>query len=106
MKTFSNVTIDPVANIYFEGNVVSHTAVLEDGSRKTLGIITKPGTYHFSTNAAELMEVIAGSCEVSIQNSGTTESYEAGTSFNVDANSGFDIIVKEGTCQYICSYLS
>lgn len=106
MKSFTNATVEPVANIYFEGNVVSHTVVLEDGSRKTLGIIAKPGTYHFATAAAECMEIISGNCDVIIDGSDKVETYQAGSSFNVAANSGFDIIVKEDTCQYICSYLS
>lgn len=105
MNSFSNVTVDPVANVYFDGKVVSHTIHLADGSRKTLGIIA-PGSFYFGTDAAELMEISAGSCEVTIKDSGTTQTHAAGSSFKVPANSGFDIKVNEGFCQYICSYLS
>jgi hypothetical protein len=52
------------------------------------------------------MEITAGSCEVTIKDSGKTETYAAGSSFHVPANSGFDIKVSEGLCQYICSFLS
>ncbi len=104
MNSFSNVTVDSIANIYFDGKVVSHTIHLADGSRKTLGLIA-PGSFYFGTAAAELMEITAGTCEVTIKDSGTTETYEAGSSFHVPANSGFDIKVSEGLCQYICSFL-
>jgi uncharacterized protein YaiE (UPF0345 family) len=105
MQSFSNVTVDSVANIYFEGKVVSHTIHLPDGSRKTLGIIA-PGSFYFGTAASEIMEITAGSCEVTIKDSGTTQTYTAGMSFKVPANSGFDIKVSDGLCQYICSFLS
>jgi uncharacterized protein YaiE (UPF0345 family) len=105
MNSFPNVTVDSVANIYFEGKVVSHTIHFPDGSRKTLGIIA-PGSFYFGTAAAEIMEITAGSCEVTIKDSGTTQTYAAGTSFQVPANSGFDIKVNDGLCQYICSFLS
>jgi uncharacterized protein YaiE (UPF0345 family) len=35
-----------------------------------------------------------------------TASYGAGTAFEVPAKSGFTIRVKEGICQYVCSFLS
>lgn len=105
MNSFNNVTVDSIANIYFDGKVVSHTIHLADGSRKTLGLIA-PGSFYFGTAAAELMEITAGSCEVTIKDSGTTQTYAAGSSFHVPANSGFDIKVSDGLCQYICSFLS
>lgn len=106
MNSFANITVDTLANVYFEGKVVSHTVHFADGSRKTLGIITAPGSFHFGTAAAELMEITAGSCEVTLDGSSNKVTYVAGTAFEIPANSGFDITVKDGTCQYICSFLS
>lgn len=105
MSSFSNVTVDTLANVYFDGKVVSHTVHFADGSRKTLGIIY-PGSFYFGTAAAEIMEITAGCCEVTIKGSDKKVTYAAGTSFEVPANSGFDITVSEGICQYICSFLS
>ena len=104
MSSFRNVTVDAKANVYFDGKVVSHTIHLADGSRKTLGLIY-PGKYHFGTAAPELMEIIAGSCEVVLD--GTTEIrvIEAGGDFEVPGNNGFTIRVEEGICEYICSFL-
>ena len=54
---FANVTAIAKANIYFDGDVVSHGLIFPDGSKKTLGLIY-PGSYHFSTVKAERMEPI------------------------------------------------
>ena len=37
MTSFQNVTVDAKANVYFDGNVVSHTVHFSDGTKKTLG---------------------------------------------------------------------
>jgi uncharacterized protein YaiE (UPF0345 family) len=104
-KSFSDVTVDTKANIYFDGNVVSHTVQFADGSKKTLGLI-RPGSFHFGTAAAERMEIVAGACVVVLD--GMTESvdYVGPSVFEVAANSGFTITVSEGMCEYICSFLS
>lgn len=102
---FANVTATAKANVYFEGKVVSHSIVLPDGSKKTLGLIY-PGSYHFGTAAAERMEISDGTCSVVLDGSDQTLSYDAGSHFDVPANSGFTIEVTEGICQYVCSFLA
>lgn len=104
MPSFTNVTVDPKANIYFDGRVISHSLQFPDGSKKTIGII-HPGKYHFGTAAPELMEIIAGSCQVVLDGSGETLSIAAGGAFEVPANSGFEIVVTDGFCEYVCSFL-
>ncbi len=104
MRSFTNVTVDAKANVYFEGRVVSHTIHLPDGSKKTLGLIY-PGQYHFGTAAAELMEIVAGDCTVVLDGASETLAVMAGGLFEVAANSGFTITVGEGICEYICSFL-
>lgn len=99
------VTAHAIANVYFDGKVVSHTIIDGDGARKTLGLIY-PGEYHFGTVAAELMEISAGSCEVQLDGAESFTAYAAGTSFSVPARSGFTIRVDEGICQYVCSFSS
>ncbi len=101
---FPNVTAVAKANVYFEGKVVSHTILGADGSRKTLGLIYA-GEYHFGTEAAELMEITDGSCEVTLDGTAAKQTYAAGTSFRVPAKSGFTIAVPAGICQYVCSFL-
>lgn len=101
---FKNVTAVAKANIYFEGKVVSHSILTADGSKKTLGLIY-PGKFHFGTAKAERMEIVAGECEVKLDGEPTIRNYSAGQSFDVPANSGFDIEVASGICEYICSFL-
>src|SRR5580765_5143366 len=62
---FTGVTVVTKANVYFDGNVVSHTILLRNDEKKTLGLI-RPGSYHFNTDAPERMEIIAGSCRVTL----------------------------------------
>jgi uncharacterized protein YaiE (UPF0345 family) len=101
---FTNVTVPTKANTYFDGSVVSHTIILADGTKKTLGLI-RPGSYHFGTDAAERMELVAGSCRVTLDGRTDTRDHAAGTHFDVPAKSGFTIEVKTGLVEYICSYI-
>ena len=101
---FAGVTAVCKANVYFEGKVISHSLIFADGSLKTLGLIY-PGYYHFSTKAAEIMQITAGTCQVKIDGQTNWTPYPEGTEFQVPANSGFDIRVEIGICQYICSFV-
>lgn len=102
---FNNVSVAAKANVYFDGRVVSHALTLPDGSRKTLGLIY-PGSYHFGTDAAERMEVVAGVVRVTLDGSSETTSYEAGSCFEVPAHSGFTIESLDGIAEYICSFIA
>lgn len=103
--SFSNVTVDTKANVYFDGRVVSHTVHFPDHTKKTLGLIY-PGKFHFGTAAPERMEIIAGTCQVVLDGTKDVLSFEAGTEFDVAGNSGFTITVMDGICEYICSFLT
>lgn len=102
---FEGVTAVAKANVYFDGNVVSHSILLAGGAKKTLGII-RPGTYHFGTGAPERMEIVAGACRVTLDGQTAARDYGAGTSFDVPGKSGFTIEVRSGLCEYICSFLA
>lgn len=102
---FDNVTAIAKANVYFDGKVVSHTILAADGSKKTLGLIY-PGKFHFGTAQAERMEIVAGNCRVKLDGQGDTREYAAGSAFDVPANSGFDIEVTAGICEYVCSFIA
>lgn len=100
---FKNVTAVAKANVYFEGKVVSHTILLGDGAKKTLGLIY-PGDFHFGTDAPERMDIVAGACRVRLDGSAEWKDYEAGTFFKVPGKSGFDISVSAGIAEYVCSF--
>jgi uncharacterized protein YaiE (UPF0345 family) len=100
---FESVTAVAKANVYFDGKVVSHTILLADGKKKTLGLIY-PGEFHFGTDAAERMDIVAGSCRVRLDGTNEWREYGAGTFFRVPAKSGFDVAVASGIAEYVCSF--
>jgi hypothetical protein len=102
-ERFDDVSVICKANVYFEGRVVSHTVLLKEGIRKTLGVIN-PGSYNFKTDDLEKMDITAGSCRVRQAAEGQWERYQAGAFFIVPGQSSFDIVVDEGIVQYICSF--
>ena len=103
MSSSKNVELVKKANIYFDGNVTSRSFIDENGESKSLGIMM-PGIYNFGTSEAELMEILAGEVEVKLAGEDTWNTYTANTSFEVSANSNFDIKVKTIT-DYCCSYI-
>ncbi|TWT85217.1 hypothetical protein Pla123a_00230 [Posidoniimonas polymericola] len=102
MSEFNNVTIVREANVYFDGKVTSRTVVLEDGTKKTLGVMLA-GDYEFNTDARELMEVLAGEMQVQLPGE-EWKTYAAGESYYVPANSSFKLKIT-GVADYCCSYL-
>ena len=101
---FDGVTVHTKANVYFDGKVISHSLLMPGGAKKTLGLIY-PGSYHFGTAAPERMEIVAGTCRVTLDGQNAVKEYAAGTYFDVPGKSGFTIEVPDGLCEYICSFL-
>lgn len=103
MEIFNDVKVVKKANIYFDGKVTSRTVIFQDGESKTLGIMM-PGEYEFGTGKKEIMEIIAGVLEVKLPGSNDWILISAGQTFEVAANSKFQLNVKELT-DYCCSYI-
>jgi len=103
LSEFNDVTVVKAANIYFDGKVTSRTVKFADGTHKTLGIMM-PGDYSFNTEAKEIMEVLAGSMTIKLAGADEWQNYPAGSSFEVPANSSFDLRLSE-VADYCCSYL-
>jgi uncharacterized protein YaiE (UPF0345 family) len=99
---FKNATVKHKANIYHEGKVTSRSIITADGEMKSLGVMM-PGTYRFTTQAAEEMEVIQGRCRVKLADAQDWSEYQAGERFSVPGNSHFEIEVDE-LVDYICHY--
>jgi len=104
MSQFENVTVVKKANTYFDGNVTSRTVLFADGSKKTLGIMM-PGEYEFGTDAAEIMEILAGELTVLLPGAADWQTFTGGDSFRVAANSRFKLKVAKLT-DYCCSYIA
>jgi len=100
--TYPNATITKKANVYYDGDVISRTVTTEDGETKTLGFM-QAGAFVFNTTAAEVMEVLHGECRVRLDGAKDWHIYSAGESFEVPANSSFDIEVAD-MLDYICHY--
>ena len=99
----SNVSVNPQANVYFDGKCVSHTVTLPDGTRKSVGVIL-PATLTFNTGAPEVMETVAGECQVKLAGQSEWKRYGAGQSFDVPGNSSFEIKVEGAAYHYICHF--
>jgi uncharacterized protein YaiE (UPF0345 family) len=100
--SFKNAEIKKQANIYDGGKVTSRAVTTADSKTLTLGIML-PGTYSFNTAAAEIMELQSGTCRIRQQGESHWSEYAGGESFNVPANSSFDIEVTE-VLDYICYF--
>ena len=101
-SNFENVAVVKKANVYFDGKCVSHSLVLADGTKKSVGVIL-PATLTFNTGAAEIMETVAGSCRYKLAGA-DWQTAGAGQSFNVPANSKFDIEVTGEPYHYVCHF--
>lgn len=100
--SFKSAEIRKKANVYDGGKVTSRTIITADGENKTLGIML-PGSYNFNTGAAEIMELLGGTCRVRLTGNDDWNGYAESESFNVPANSSFNIEVVE-LLDYICHF--
>ncbi len=98
----SNVTVATKASVYFDGKCVSHGITLADGTKKSVGVVL-PSSLTFNTDAPEIMECVAGSCEYKLAGSHAWLTSTPGTRFSIPGNSSFDIRVTEAY-HYICHF--
>lgn len=99
---FKNSTITHRANVYHDGKVTSRSVITAEGEMKSLGVML-PGTYRFSTQAPETMQVTQGRCRVKLADEQDWREYQAGESFSVPGNSHFEVEVDE-LVDYVCHY--
>jgi purine/pyrimidine-nucleoside phosphorylase len=102
-EKFDGVAVTTKANVYFDGKCVSHSIVLADGTKKSVGVIL-PSSLTFNTGAPEIMEGVAGSCRVRLKGESEWKTYGAGESYNVPGNASFDIEVTGEPYHYICHF--
>ncbi len=91
------------ANVYFNGQCVSHTLTLADGKRLSVGVIL-PSTLTFNTGAPEVMEGVAGTCEVLLPGATAWQRFGPGERFAVPGNASFQIRVSGEPYHYICHF--
>ena len=88
-------------NEYFDSNVIS--IAYDSGTKPASVGVMAPGDYVFSTAAKEKMTVITGALEIRMPDASISNSYNAGESFDVEADSSFNVTVKTETA-YLCVY--
>ena len=102
MAQFDNVSVKKKANVYIDGKCVSHTVLLPNGTRSTIGVIF-PSSLTFNTQAPELMEINLGQCKVRLSGETEWKTYSAGEKFTVPGNSSFEIETIE-MLDYVCHF--
>ena len=102
MSQFDNVSVVKKANVYFDGKCVSHTVLMADGSKKTVGVIL-PSSLTFNPGGPEIMEGVGGSCRGKLKGESEWKTYGEGQSFNVPGNSSFEIACDE-PYHYVCYF--
>ena len=88
-------------NEYFGGTVKSIAFGMSEGPA-SIGVMAA-GEYEFGTSQLEVMHVITGALTVKLPGSDSWESFAAGSSFTVPANSKFQLQVAEDSA-YLCDY--
>ena len=101
-ERYDGVSVVKKANVYFDGKCVSHTVVLAEGTKKTVGVIM-PSSLTFNTGAPEIMEGVGGSCRVRLKGESDWTTYGAGQSFKVPGNSSFEIACDD-PYHYVCHF--
>ena len=94
---FDHVSVEKIANVYYEGRTFSRTVWFEDGRKKMLGIVlpcdADVPVYEFKTDSSERIEILAGEEEFTY--------YRAGQAFLVEGHSSYELR-NEAVVQYIC----
>ncbi|MDH5517249.1 MAG: pyrimidine/purine nucleoside phosphorylase [Gammaproteobacteria bacterium] len=88
-------------NEYFDGKVKS-IAFQTETLPATVGVMAA-GEYVFNTAKKEKMVVVSGALTVKLPNQSSEVTYLAGESFEVAADSAFDVKVSTDTA-YLCLY--
>lgn len=88
-------------NEYFDGNVKS-LSLKTDTLPATVGVMD-PGRYVFNTAEKEKITVVCGCLKIRLSEAADEIAYGAGESFEVEANSAFDVSVESQTA-YLCLY--
>lgn len=88
-------------NEYFDGHIKS-IAFTSEGLPATVGVMV-PGEYVFNTAEREKMTVVSGALTIKLAGETAFTTYNAGESFDVPADSNFDVKVENETA-YLCLY--
>lgn len=88
-------------NEYFDAKVAS-IAFQADTKPATVGVMA-PGDYEFGTSEHETMTVVSGALTVKLPGAADWQTFAAGDTFEVVADSRFQVKVEVDTA-YLCLY--
>ncbi len=88
-------------NEYFDGKVKSIAFQGQDKAA-TVGVMAV-GDYVFNTAEKEKMTVVSGEMTIKLRGETKSQTYQAGQSFDVAADSAFDVLITSD-CAYLCEY--
>ncbi|ERP90101.1 MAG: DUF1255 domain-containing protein [Alcanivoracaceae bacterium] len=88
-------------NEYFDAKVAS-IAFQTETKPATVGVMA-PGDYEFGTSQHEVMTVVSGALTVQLPGATDWQTFAAGETFEVEANSKFQVKVAVDTA-YLCLY--
>ena len=88
-------------NTYFDNKVAS-IGLQTETLPATVGVMDV-GEYQFSTAQHEVMSIINGQLIVKLTGSNEWKTYRSGDSFEVTANTSFEVKVRKQTA-YFCTY--
>lgn len=88
-------------NEYFDGKVKS-IAFQTETLPATVGVMAT-GDYVFNTGDKEKMTVVSGAMTIKFADADEAQTFNAGESFDVEANSSFDVSIAVETA-YLCLY--
>lgn len=99
---FVSVMKKPI--VHYSGRSISHVLTMEDGTKKTIGVILpSEQPLVFETHVDENIEITSGNCLVKIGNDKEYKQYRTGESFKVLKNSIFKIQANE-VIDYVCHF--
>ncbi len=88
-------------NEYFDGKVKS-LSLQTDSLPATVGVM-QAGEYTFNTADKEAVTVVSGVMKVQLPGSDDWQSFQAGETFHVPADSAFNLSIS-GDVAYLCLY--
>lgn len=104
MSQFNNVSVVQKANVFFDGKCVSHTLLLVDGTKKSVGVILPGAQLTFNTSTPEVMECVGGRCRAKLPGAANFAEFGAGESFAVASGAAFVIEALGEPYHYVCHF--
>ena len=92
-------------NEYFDGKVksIAFTSKTKTATLPATVGVMAVGDYVFNTGEKEKMTVVSGAMTIKLAGETESQTFNVGESFDVEANSSFDVSIAEETA-YLCIY--